>query len=169
VLACASFFETSESERRTHALTLVFFRKQPETPRVSCQRLGSVPTNPTSAYVVNGNGTVTDSRTGLMWKVCSQGQVWVPPSATAASPSCSGTTSTFNWSGALAEAASSNTTFPKINEEVFPNTQPNLFVSSSITPRGGTGSVMRLNLSNGTLDAGSRSNFQRVRLVRAGF
>jgi Protein of unknown function (DUF1566) len=41
------------------------------------------PSNPDSAYFVHDDGTVTDLRTGLRWKVCSEGLTWekgvVPP------------------------------------------------------------------------------------------
>ena len=33
-------------------------------------------TTPTSQFTDNGNGTITDTKTGLMWKRCSEGQVW---------------------------------------------------------------------------------------------
>lgn len=45
----------------------------------------------------NGNGTVTDSSTGLTWKQCLEGQTVVQGS----SPSCTGTASKPDWSGAL--------------------------------------------------------------------
>jgi hypothetical protein len=51
---------------------------------------------PTSAFTDNGNGTVTHSLTGLMWKQCAQGQ---------SGANCStGSTGTMTWSAALAAA-----------------------------------------------------------------
>ncbi|MCE9685810.1 DUF1566 domain-containing protein [Shewanella sp. AS16] len=41
-------------------------------------------------YIDNGNGTITDTQTKLMWMRCSLGQTWQ-------NWSCKGTPSTFNW------------------------------------------------------------------------
>ncbi len=53
--------------------------------------------NPDSIYAVHGNGTVTDTRTGLMWKVCSEGQTWE-------AGACAGTATYKTWANALSEA-----------------------------------------------------------------
>ncbi len=42
---------------------------------VNCMN-GIPPSNPDSVYTVHGDGTVTDTRTGLMWKVCPEGRPW---------------------------------------------------------------------------------------------
>jgi hypothetical protein len=55
------------------------------------------PSNPDAVYQDHGNGTVTDTRTGLMWKQCSEGQFWSPGT-------CSGKPIVFTWSQALAWA-----------------------------------------------------------------
>jgi hypothetical protein len=41
-------------------------------------------------YIDNGNGTITDKQTNLMWMRCSLGQTWQDSS-------CKGSPSTFNW------------------------------------------------------------------------
>ena len=42
---------------------------------VTC--LNGIPaSNPDNIYTVHGDGTVTDTRTGLMWKQCLEGQTW---------------------------------------------------------------------------------------------
>lgn len=46
------------------------------------------PSNPDAVYTVSGNGTATDTRNGLMWKVCVEGQTW-------GAGACSGVASTF--------------------------------------------------------------------------
>lgn len=56
--------------------------------------------NPDSIYVINSDGTVTDSRTSLMWKRCAEGQVWN-------GAMCSGSVVTQTWAEALATGASS--------------------------------------------------------------
>lgn len=94
-------------------------------------------TNPTSIYQVHGDGTVTDMRTGLMWKQCLEGQTGAD---------CSGGSATgMNWVTALNHAGSHSFAgysdwrlpnikeleslveyrcYPKINMEVFKNAQP---------------------------------------------
>lgn len=58
-------------------------------------------TSPASKFTDNGNGTVTDNRTGLMWSVCAQGQTW-------SGGRCSGEHATLNWRVALAVARTQN-------------------------------------------------------------
>lgn len=53
---------------------------------------------PNSRYTNNGNGTITDSQTGLMWKQCSEGQ---------SGPDCSGTPSLLRWAESRTTAADS--------------------------------------------------------------
>lgn len=58
-----------------------------------------------AAFTDNGDGTITDSTTGLVWDKCSRGQVWdntIPPGT------CTGTASTHDWAAALAEATVAN-------------------------------------------------------------
>ena len=50
--------------------------------------------SPRSSFVDNGNGTVTDNTTGLMWQKCSYGQTWD-------GSACTGTDVTMNWQQAL--------------------------------------------------------------------
>ena len=92
-------------------------------------------------YTDNGNGTVTDSATGLVWQKCSNGM-----NAT----SCSGSVSTLTWSSAitycegLTLGGRSDWRLPNINElgsiidytkssvptidsTAFPNTQSSLY------------------------------------------
>ena len=54
-----------------------------------------------AAFTDNGDGTITDSTTGLVWDKCSRGQVWdntTPPGT------CTGAASSYDWAAALAEA-----------------------------------------------------------------
>lgn len=59
------------------------------------------PSTPTSDFVVHANGTVTHKKTGLMWKVCSEGQTWGTSAGVA---SCAGTASKHDFEGALSLA-----------------------------------------------------------------
>ncbi len=60
--------------------------------------LGAPYVAPNSRYTNNGNGTVTDSQTGLMWKQCSEGQ---------SEPTCSGMPSLLRWAESQTVAADS--------------------------------------------------------------
>jgi hypothetical protein len=103
---------------------------------LACQ--GAVPPqNPDSIYVLHDDGTVTDSRSGLMWKRCTEGQTWT-------GGTCTGTADRRSWSDAIVLAQSSSfagyddwrqpnvkelgslvetcRTMPSINTTVFPNT-----------------------------------------------
>ena len=58
-----------------------------------------------AAFTDNGDGTITDTSTGLVWDKCSRGQVWdntTPPGT------CTGTASTHDWAAALAQATAAN-------------------------------------------------------------
>ena len=58
-----------------------------------------------AAFTDNGDGTITDTTTGLVWDKCSRGQVWdntTPPGT------CTGAASTHTWAAALAQATAAN-------------------------------------------------------------
>jgi hypothetical protein len=58
-------------------------------------------TTPTAQFTDNGDGTVTDTVTGLTWKRCSEGQTWT-------GTTCTGNVSIYNWQGALNRAKTVN-------------------------------------------------------------
>jgi Protein of unknown function (DUF1566) len=117
-------------------------------------------TAPASRFVDNGNGTVTDSRTGLMWQRCMMGYTFsnngTPGTLTDDSCAASATV-TFLWQQALRGAVDLNAqggfggfsdwrlpnikelisivehkcTSPAINETIFPDTPPTAQVFSS--------------------------------------
>lgn len=67
--------------------------------------------NPDSAYTDHGDGTVTDTRTGLMWKKCAEGL---------SGATCqTGTMQDFSWEDALARAVAS--TFAGYTDWRLPN------------------------------------------------
>ena len=115
-----------------HALTCF-----PVAQAVTCTDATIPPSNPDSIYTDHGNGTVTDTRTGLMWKKCAEGQTWN-------GSTCTGSATVINWINALTLAKNSNFAGqtdwrlpnlkelrslveecrigPTINDTIFPNT-----------------------------------------------
>ena len=136
---------------------------------------------PTDAFVNNGDGTVTDQRTGLTWMRCALGQTW--------SGDCRGDHKTYTFEDAqraatatdfaghtdwrvpgvvelntLVERATAN---PASNPVLFPRTPAAYFWSSSPYV-GDTGGAWFVNFGNGNVSNSSRSSYGAVRLVRGG-
>ena len=134
--------------------------------------------NPDSVYTDHGNGTVTDTRTGLMWKQCAEGL---------SGATCqTGSVRFFLWADALADAEAS--TFasytdwrlpnvkelsslvedcrvsPSINTNRFPNTPGVGFWSSS--PRAAGAWQVGFNYGGAYGSPRTNSHIGRVRLVR---
>ncbi len=148
---------------------------------VTCQ--GSIPaSNPDTIYTVHADGTVTDTRTGLMWKQCLEGYG-------AANCTADGGTTSFTWADALTHAE--NHTFashsdwrlpnmnelrslvedcrvgPTINDAVFPNTSSSGVWSGS--PDAYSSSfAWGVDFGYGYAYGGNRDDGYHVRLVRAG-
>ncbi|TAG48818.1 MAG: DUF1566 domain-containing protein [Betaproteobacteria bacterium] len=138
--------------------------------------------NPTSAYTVHGNGTVTDTRSGLMWKVCTEGKTW-------GAGSCSGPATTHNWAAALALAegtvyAGQNdwrlpnvkelrslveecAVNPAINTAIFPSTDSSLLWSGSPFANNSSYAWV-VGFNYGFASIGNRIGAVQVRLVRGG-
>lgn len=99
------------------------------------------PQNPDGIYVVHEDGTVTDSRSGLMWKRCSEGQTLV-------GNACTGATTRRNWAGSMAAAEASSFAgyddwrLPNVKElgtlvetcRVNPAINTNVFPDTPLTP-----------------------------------
>ncbi len=67
----------------------------------ACQTATIIDTTPTVDFTDHGDGTVTHTQTGLMWKRCSEGQVWD-------GTTCTGSATTFTWQGSLQQAETLN-------------------------------------------------------------
>jgi Protein of unknown function (DUF1566) len=67
----------------------------------TCKTASIPASTPTRQFINNNNGTVTDTKTGLMWKRCSEGQTWN-------SVTCSGSAADFTWKAALQRAQTHN-------------------------------------------------------------
>lgn len=103
-------------------------------------------TSPTHAFTLNGDGTATDSKTGLTWMRCGIGQSWN-------GSSCAGTLELYNWKDALvvaeehvfagkddwrlpnikelASIVESSCHIPAINSTIFPATRADRYWSST--------------------------------------
>ena len=142
-----------------------------------------------AAFTDNGNGTITDTTTGLVWDKCSRGQVWdntTPPGT------CTGVASTHTWAAALAEATAANSAShrgqadwrlpnrteleslvqinaasPAIDGTYFPATPSNWYwTSTTFAPNPVDAWLVFLN--NGYANADSKTSSSHVRLVRSG-
>jgi hypothetical protein len=154
----------------------------------TCQTNSILATTPSSQFIDHTNGTVTDTKTGLMWKKCSEGQVWA-----AINNTCTGGAGGYQWQNALrqAQVVNNNGGFagqqdwrvpnikelnsiterqcidPAINLGVFPNTSSAWFWSSSSNAYdGNTAHYINLIIGNGNWDL--KANGHQLRLVRSG-
>ena len=144
-------------------------------------------TTPNSAFTVHNDGTVTHNTTGLMWKVCSEGQTW-----NAGDSSCSGSASTHTWQQALQIPQTLNVgggyaghsdwrlpnlkelksivelqcSYPAINAAVFSNI-PAFYWSSSPSAYGGN-HAWGVDFASGYGRYDYRNYYNYVRLVRNG-
>lgn len=138
------------------------------------------PSNPDKVYTDHGDGTVTDTRTGLMWKRCSEGQTFT-------NGTCTGDATTHAWDTAkslarksayaghndwrlpgiqelrgLVETCRNN---PAINDTVFPMTPSELSWSENIYDRR-PNSALFVNFADGDIGNYAFKNGLHVRLVR---
>ncbi|CAK0761782.1 hypothetical protein CCP3SC15_270010 [Gammaproteobacteria bacterium] len=143
---------------------------------------------PISAFPDTGNGTVTDTRTGLVWKLCVEGQTWDVDSFT-----CSGNAQIYTWQQALLRAKAHNDAGgfagqtdwrlpnvkellsiteercydPAINLSVFPETNSSDFWSASAYADA-SGYAWHVLFSHGYAYYGYEDGSFQVRLARAG-
>lgn len=140
---------------------------------------------PSDRFVDNGDGTITDRATLLMWMRCSQGQRW-------SSGTCEGSASRHDWLGASAAAEELNNAGesffndwrlpslteiaaiverqcgePRINLDVFPDTPPGVFWSSSARPKDAE-TVYALGFGDQGVAPVAKGEAHHVRLVRTG-
>lgn len=153
----------------------------------TCQPDTIVASTPTERFTDHGDGTVTDDGTGLMWKVCSEGQ-----SYNVGTGGCDGSVATYPWQQALQQATTVNGAGfaaqsdwrvpnqkelssiverqclePVINLDIFPATPSTYFWSASPNA-GNTDYAWFVYFSDGYGGANSKSYARAVRLVRGG-
>jgi hypothetical protein len=156
--------------------------------RQSCDTTSYPMSSPTERYTDNGDGTVTDNQSGLMWMRCALGQTWT-------GATCKGTPKTYTWDSAQGAASALNQdggyarhadwrmphipelamiverqcSNPRINLALFPATPPSYFWTA--TGRRGAGMNKEAYLlSFGAEGAGhnAKEDLHYARLVRSG-
>ncbi len=142
------------------------------------------PVYATKTYTTNADGTVTDPATGLIWKLCSEGQAW-----DAATSACTGTVSTYTWAqasaltGAVSFAGQTDWRLPSIRElqtiversksapaidtSVFKNTPSSVFWSNS-SYASDSGLAWNVYFYDGLVNVYGKTSKYSVRLVRGG-
>jgi alpha-tubulin suppressor-like RCC1 family protein/fibronectin type 3 domain-containing protein len=141
------------------------------------------PYTPSTAFVDNNDGTVTHTKTGLMWKRCAEGQVW-------SGATCAGYTSFYDKDTAVALSSSSadhsdwriptvnelltiveyQAAFPAVNSEIFPNSSSSYFWSRS-NSASNSSEAWIVDLRHGDSHDSGLNNLTKnfgVRLVRNG-
>jgi general L-amino acid transport system substrate-binding protein len=139
------------------------------------------PTNPSSAYLDQSDGTITDTRSGLMWKQCVEGL---------GGQDCQiGSALTFDWPGALNHAQTHEfagysdwrvpnirelrsllercRAIPAINSNVFPNS-PSEWLWSSSPSADNPAASWYVDFALGESRSADRTQHHQVRLVRGG-
>jgi len=147
----------------------------------ACNTSSITASTPTADFIDHGNGTVTHTKTGLMWKRCAEGQTW-------GAGACTGASATMNWQSALQQAQTVNgvgfagftdwrvpnikelgsiveeqCTAPSANTAIFP---ANISVIWSST--GYLGSAWNVDFNFGNSDFNAKAAGYGVRLVRGG-
>ena len=142
---------------------------------------------PTADFIDNGNGTVTHTKTGLMWKRCSEGL--------SGAGCATGAATTYTWQGALKAAQTLNAaggfagftdwrvpnmkelflimerqcSGPAINATVFPATTTRVGYWSATLNASDTVSAWTYYFSGSGSGVSSKTSINAVRLVRGGF
>ena len=142
---------------------------------------------PTARFTDNGDGTLTDTQSGLSWMRCALGQKWT-------GSACSGTPETFTWDAAQGAAKSLNASGgfashadwrmphipelamiverqcanPRINLALFPDTPASYFwTASARRGKGPGGQGYRLSFGPEGATADAKSELHFARLVRS--
>jgi hypothetical protein len=132
-------------------------------------------------YTDNGNGTVTDSATGLVWQKCSAGQGITLGNCITGSATTSTWSSAITYCEGLTLGGRSDWRLPNINElrsivdyakfscptidsTSFPNTQCDVYWSSSTIAQN-TSSAWYVGFGNGNVSLGGKTTNFYVRCV----
>lgn len=137
---------------------------------------------PDGIYLDNGNGTVTDTKTGLMWLKCTVGLT--------GSTCASGTPSAYTWKDALAIAEASGAagygdwrlpnakelaslvdlacSSPAINSSFFPASESGSYWTSSPSNQSAD-SAVSVDFATGAMSGSLKDTVMSMRLVRKGY
>jgi hypothetical protein len=147
-------------------------------------RSGNPERTPDANLTDHGNGTITHTTTGLMWKKCPEGR-------THSAGSCTGTTGNYNWQAALRRAVADNTagntdwrlpsrtellslvetgcTSPAINTTRFPNVAASAaFWTSTHAGTLAPDSAFAVRFNHGISFIATKDFLANARLVRGG-
>lgn len=168
---------------RTLFLSILILSLTPAISQAAQNCTGTMErTHPLAQFQDNGDGTITDQRTGLMWHKCAIGQTGT---------SCAGEATLMTWANAMSAADNSNGVafagytnwrLPNIKElaslverscirpaldlNAFPNTAENAAFWSSTTLTGNPAAIIRLNFIYGEPAQFSKTSELQLRLVR---
>jgi hypothetical protein len=87
--------------KSSFVLALLCLGSMPAVANQSCDPTSYPLSTPTERFTDNGDGTLTDRQSGLMWMRCSLGQTWT-------GTDCRGDPSTFSWQAAQSAASGIN-------------------------------------------------------------
>lgn len=145
---------------------------------VQCTNENTSVTATTEHLQDNQDGTISDPKTGLIWKKCSEGQQW-----DSTNNACNGSAAFFTWQQALQHAQEDNTNWrlpnvkelnsiveshcytPAINLLTFPATASSGYWSSSPSTESANNAWM-INFYYGGIYPSSKPNDFSIRLVR---
>lgn len=151
----------------------------------TCNTTHMVAATSSRQFTDNNDGTVTDKKTKLTWKKCSEAQLWNSNTS-----ECDGIANAYTWQEALAQVPLANSdrfaektdwrlpnfqelatlvetqcSEPSINLSVFPGTSPEVFWSAS--PYGSKSDFAHyVNFNMGHISASNKTETYLVRLVR---
>ena len=146
---------------------------------------GASPSTPAERFKDNGNGTLTDIKSGMTWMRCALGQNWN-------GTTCTGTPAGYNWQAAQDEAVKldkegyggfsdwrvpqipelamiveTQCSDPRINLTLFPAT-PAAYFWSATSGRGARIGAYMLSFGPEGANAGGKEELHYVRLMRSG-
>lgn len=130
----------------------------------------------------NGDGTISDQKTHLMWQKCVVGQTgtecygepeqltWIDAFNKAAALNSTGSTTYNDWRmpniKELSTLIERSCLYPSIDLTAFPNTESNQKLWSSTTLVGNPSYVINIAFTNGTIESSSKGSTRPLRLVR---
>jgi hypothetical protein len=156
-----------------------------DLPQQSCDTSAYALSTPTSRFLDNGDGTVTDTQSKLTWMRCSMGQTWV-------NGTCKGSAAAMTWAAAqdavtavnkggrfffsdwrlpqlpeLASIAERQCKNPRINLTIFPVTPPEVYWSATSRQAAVEAFAFTLSFGPDGVKYDSKEEHHDVRLVRS--